>query len=102
MIVKLFFFYFSKAFDTVDHTILLKKLHKLGIRDLAYAWIKSYLIDRKLFLSFNNVTSSNKTITYGVPQGSILGQALFWGHKELSKIIEWLHSNKLYPNVNKK
>ena len=67
----------KKAFDTVDHTILLKKLHAYGIRDNHLDWFKSYLHNRTQYVTYNNARSDIKTITHGVPQGSILGPLLF-------------------------
>ena len=67
----------SKAFDTLNHGILFSKLENYGIRGVALNWIKSYFHNRKQFLQYNNVTSSQLITQCGVPQGSILGPLLF-------------------------
>ena len=69
---------FSKAFDMVNHKILLYKLSHYGIRGSAFDWFKSYLSNRSQFVAYNGVASTAKPINCGVPQGSILGPLLFF------------------------
>ena len=67
---------FRKAFDTVNHSILLQKLEHYGIRDEAYSWFNSYLTDRRQYVHLNGINSETKDINCGVPQGSVLGLLL--------------------------
>uniref|UniRef100_A0A3B4FPC0 Reverse transcriptase domain-containing protein n=1 Tax=Pundamilia nyererei TaxID=303518 RepID=A0A3B4FPC0_9CICH len=68
----------SAAFDTVDHNILLKRLENwAGLSGTVLNWFKTYLENRKYFVSIGNFTSEQTSITCGVPQGSILGPLLF-------------------------
>ena len=83
----------QKAFDTVDHTILLQKLNHYGIRGICNSWFKSYLSNRKHFVSINGFNSSTENINIGVPQGSVLGPLLFLIY------INDLHHSILFCNV---
>ena len=67
----------KKAFDTVNHLILLKKLEHYGIRGHCNMFFESYLSDRQQYVHCNNVNSSVSNMVCGVPQGSVLGPTLF-------------------------
>jgi len=67
----------AKCFDTISHSILLKKLEKIGIHGLELEWFKSYLNNRNQFVYTNGEKSNLLGINKGVPQGSILGPILF-------------------------
>ena len=67
----------SKAFDTVDHGILLQNLSCYGIRGDALSWFQSYLNNKYQFVTYNGVSSDKKEVKCGIPQGSILGPLLF-------------------------
>ena len=68
---------FQKAFDTVDHGILLDKLYCYGIRGIAHEWFISYLSSRRQSVMYNKHESEFKMMRCGVPRGSILGPLLF-------------------------
>ena len=67
----------QKAFDTVNHDILIAKLDHYGIRGTANQWFSSYLKNRSQYVSIMGYDSSTKPIVHGVPQGSVLGPLLF-------------------------
>ena len=82
----------KKAFDTVDHAILLKKLFCYGIRDVSFDWFESYLGDRKQCSVLGNSKSSFLDEgKYGVPQGSVLGPFLFLVY--INNIFDCIKSN---------
>ena len=67
----------KKAFDTVNHDILISKLEHYGLRGVAKSWIESYLRNRKQYVVIDGTESDKQTVHCGVPQGSVLGPKLF-------------------------
>ena len=103
----------QKAFDNVDHKTLLQKLEYYGIRGVCNNWFKSYLSDRKQFVSINGYNSDLMPVDCGVPQGSVLGPLLFLIYiNDLHKAIQYckvhhfaddkkiFHTSKSVKNLN--
>ena len=67
----------SKAFDSLDHETVLKKLEFYGIRGVPLSWFRSYLLDRKIKVKFKRHISDPYEMTYGTPQGSVLGPLIY-------------------------
>ena len=91
----------KKAFDTVDHTILLSKLKHYGISGTANKWLSSYLTDRQQYVTINGFQSDKRSIKIGVPQGSVLGPLLFLIYiNDLNKAISFSSVHHFADDTN--
>ena len=98
----------SKAFDTLDHSILLKKLSFYGVKNKALDLFKNYLNGRKQYVNVYNIHSHLQTIKTGVPQGSILGPLLFLIYiNDISNasnffdMIKYANDSTIYKSIEK-
>ena len=87
----------QKAFDAINHNILLKKLSSIGFSPQSITWFGSYLSNRRFQISIKNNYSSVANINCGVPQGSILGPLLFWIYvNDMPQVVDC----ELFPYTN--
>ena len=90
----------QKAFDAVDHSVILQKLPYYGINGTELSWVKSYLQDRYQFVQCGHSKSTCQLVKYGVPQGSILGPLLFLVQiNDLTKVVK-VCSIQMYADDN--
>ena len=91
----------QKAFDTVDHNILLIKLDYYGIRGIANNWFRSYLTNRKQYVTIAGGNSELKFMKFGVPQGSVLRPLLFLLYiNDLNKAINYCVTRHFADDTN--
>ena len=86
---------FRKAFDLVDHKILLKKLSVYRCSNITLSWFSSYLSNRSQMVTVNGIRSEKETVSCGIPRGSILGPLLFLLPLTLKEVVSAVD---LYPD----
>ena len=91
----------SKAFDSIDHDILIHKMYHYGIRGNVLNWFISYLSNRKQYVTIDNHNSQYNSLNVGVPQGSVLGPLLFLIYvNDLSCVSEILNPITFADDTN--
>ena len=87
-----------KAFDVIKHEVLLAKLESYGIKDSELPWFNSYLSERLQYVVYKDANSGPMVLSFGVPQGSVLGPTLFIIH--FNNILNACHTSTLSLNAD--